>query len=445
MILDTYKKLAQEFLKFKSISTDTNYKSEIDKTVSWLEQTFQSHKFTVNVIRGFDNPIVIAYYEVDPEFQTCLVYGHYDVQPAQMDEGWFADPFSYHEQEGRIYARGAIDNKGQVLTHMTSIFELIEAGKLQYNIKFIVEGNEETGSPNILKFIESQKDLLKADFALISDGELTKNHPTIELGLRGIINFTLTVKTADKELHSGLYGGYAPNAVHELTKLLTKFYTADNMIAIPGFYDDVDPITETEKLQLEANVMDDKEFFELTTTKGKVNEPGHDLYLQTGLRPTLQMTGILAGYTGEGIKTSIPHKAMVKLNFRLVASQDPKRVWQVIEDFIATSLPEYVDFTLQGPDANEGFVEAVKVDSQNKFVTNALKLLEKSYGKKVLFKYVGGTIPLVTHIHNELQIPQVIVPLANEDCNMHAVNENLKIELLESALKFSSLFFSTPA
>jgi acetylornithine deacetylase/succinyl-diaminopimelate desuccinylase-like protein len=362
-----------------------------------------------------------------------------------MDEGWFADPFSYHEQNGRIYARGAIDNKGQVLAHMTSIFELIDNGKLQYNIKFIVEGNEETGSPNILKFLESQKELLAADFAMISDGELTKNHPTIELGLRGIINFTLTVRTAQKELHSGIYGGYAPNAVHELTKLLAKFYNEENTIAIPGFYDDVDAITEAEKLQLEPNVMTDEEFFALTTAKGKVNEPSHDLYLQTGLRPTLQMTGILAGYTGEGIKTSIPHEAMVKLNFRLVASQDPKRVWQMVEDFVAANLPDYVDFTLQGPDTNEGFVKAVKVDSENAFVSNAVKLLEQSYGKKVLFKYVGGTIPLVTHIHNELQIPQVIVPLANEDCNMHAVNENFNIELLQAALNFSSLFFSTPA
>jgi acetylornithine deacetylase/succinyl-diaminopimelate desuccinylase-like protein len=218
--MKTYLELTREIMKFKSVSTDVAFKDDVRATAEFLVKMFADKGFEVESYDGYGNPIVLATLKVDPAFETVLVYGHYDVQPAEMSDGWESEPFDFVERDGRFYGRGAIDNKGQFMVHVATVFELMEKGELKYNVKFIIEGDEETGSGDLVGFVEKYKDLLKADALMLSDGELYKNKPTIELSFRGVVNFKIIAKTSHTDLHSGLYGGYAPSSAHEVIKVL---------------------------------------------------------------------------------------------------------------------------------------------------------------------------------------------------------------------------------
>jgi len=435
--MDKYKQLLPGYIKNKSISTDVAFKDGILGTVEWLRTQFTEGGFDVTVVEGYDNPIVVASYVADPSYKTCLIYGHYDVQPADLSEGWDSDPFVATERNGRFYCRGAIDNKGQNLVHVVSIIDLIKAGKLGYNVKFMIEGNEETGSPNLEQFLKDKKDLLQADFVMISDGELTANLPTIELGFRGGFNLTLTVTTSSTDLHSGMFGGAAPSSAHELAKLIAGLYDKDNQITIPGFYEGVDEITDEIRANNERIPFSEEEYQKLSGAKGRLGEPGYDFYTQTALRPTIQVTGIKSGYTGDGYRNSIPASSTAKINFRLVLHQDPNAVIKLFTDYVKKAVPDYVDVVVEPSDPYDG----IKLSPDSEYIKKAYQTLEEVYGRQPLYKYVGGGIPVVTYFNDLMGIPTVSVPLANEDCYMHAANENFTLDCLEKGLAFSQKFF----
>jgi acetylornithine deacetylase/succinyl-diaminopimelate desuccinylase-like protein len=437
--MDTYRKLLDEAIKLRSISTDSQFAGDIAATAEWFKQIFEDKGFKAEVVTGYDNPIVVAHLEIDPSYKTCLVYGHYDVQPASQEEGWDSDPFIATERDGRIYARGAVDNKGQVLVHVAAIFDLIDSKELKYNIKFMIEGSEEIGSDMMQEFIEAKKDLLKADFALVSDGEIVGEHPTIELGFRGGLNSTLTVKTSSKDIHSGLFGGISPNALEELTNLLSKMYDSDRKITVKGFYDDVLPVTEDEIAAHSKIPFDMDQYLANSGTKAAIPEKGYDNYTSGSLRPSIQVTGVQGGYNGEGYRNSIPGSAVAKINFRLVDKQNPQKIAELFEQFIKENLPEYVEYEFKP----EQLYEGIKLDINNEYIRKAEKVLQESFGADPYLKFVGGGLPIITYFNNYLGIPQVVTPLANEDCNMHGANENYNVEILEKALKFSRGFFST--
>jgi acetylornithine deacetylase/succinyl-diaminopimelate desuccinylase-like protein len=432
-MLKTYLSLLTQFITFKSISTDPSYKGEMQKTAQWLKDTFTSHRFTVDIVEGYDNPIVVAKYTADPSYKTCLIYGHYDVQPANITDGWDSEPFTLTQRENRIYARGGIDNKGQVAIHMSAIFELIQQNKLTHNITFMIEGNEETGSPYLSKFIEDHKDKLKSDLIMVSDGEITAESPVIELGFRGGFNSTLSITTASNDLHSGIYGGAAPSASYELSKILSKLFNQNNQVAIPNFYDDVEPIDGKMNIPFSQ-----EEYTKITGAKALVTEPNIDYYNQTGLRPTLQITGIQSGYVGDGYKNIVPCKATAKINARIVKQQEPQKIAQLLAKFFQDNIPSYVEHTFTITDPYEG----IKINIDNQFVKKASTLLEEAYNKKPLYKYSGGGLPVVTEFDRILGKPQVLVPFANEDCAMHGVNENFDLKFAESAYNFSKGYFS---
>lgn len=430
-MIEEYKKLLWELVALKSISADSSCRDDIGRTASWLADTFRAHNFSVETINGYGNPLVLASYIADPSLETCLLYGHYDVQPAKKEEGWLTDPFVLTERNGRLYGRGAIDNKGQHLIHMLSLFDLIAKKQLGFNIKFMLEGNEEVGSPYMQKFIREKKDLRSCDVVLISDGELTAGLPTIEMSFRGVINATLTIKTADNDLHSGLYGGAAPNAISEAAKFIAGLHDKNNTVTIAGFYQDVESVTPGN------NPFDMEKFKHNTTTKLLLTEPGYDFYTQTGQRPSLEITGIQSGYTGEGYRNSISGKAIVKLNIRLVPSQDPEKIIDAVRIYVKKVMPSYVDFSLSFDDIAKG----IKLSIDNAYIRQAATILEKVYGTKPLQRYVGGSLPIVTDFENTLHVPQLLIPLANEDGMMHGLNENFDITFIEKALKFSMEFF----
>ena len=236
MNLDTYKKLLTEFVSFKSISTDPEFKPEIEKTVEWLRNLFTENGFTVKVLHGKKtNPVVYSHYQTDDNAETVLIYGHHDVQPASIEEGWEQDPFTVLEKKDKWIARGVVDNKGQILIHIATVLDLIKANKLKYNVKFLIEGNEETSNDELSEIMRTEKELIKTDHVLISDGEIVDGKPAIEASLRGGFNLTLALKTADNNLHSGIYGGAVPNAAFELSKLLSKLSTEKILSHLKSF------------------------------------------------------------------------------------------------------------------------------------------------------------------------------------------------------------------
>lgn len=438
MSYEKYKSKLTEIIHFKSISTDNKYKPEIQKTVVWLKNLFMQNNFKVETWEGNTcNPIIFATFEVPENAKTVLVYGHYDVQPAKREDGWAEDPFSLTEKDGRLYARGIVDNKGQFMIHVYTILELIKQNRLKYNVKFLLEGNEETANEDLGKLIIENKDKLETDYIVVSDGEIAGKKPTVEYSLRGGFNSKLIFKTAKNNLHSGLYGGAVPNAAYELSMFVAKLFNKNNQVTIPGFYDDVDEITDEQKTLNERLSETIDKLFENAGIKKFLAEPGMDLYSQVGLRPTIQVTGYKSGYIDDGYSNIIPAEAEVRLNFRTVVSQDNEKIIQLFKDFLEKSIPDYIeyDFITTSP------YDPIKIDLSDPMVSEVKKLLEKAYEDEVMIKPVGGGIPVVSDFKEVLGKDTLLVSLGNEDCNMHGVDENFKIDLVKKGLRFSELFF----
>ena len=437
-LYQSYVTLLKEFIRFKSVSTDPTFEKDVAKTADFLHSTLSEAGFDSEVITGYDNPLVLARYEVDPKAQTVMVYGHYDVQPAAKEDGWDSDPFELIERDGCLIARGAIDNKGQVMIHIATVIDLIKKKALKYNVIFFVEGNEETGSPHLESFVREFSEKLTSDYIIVSDGEIVGEHPLIEVGFRGVMNATLTMKTSHTELHSGLVGGSVPNAAHEMSSFLAGLHKDLNKVQIPGFYDEVVEPTP-EQVKNNKNIpFDEKGYARITGTKHSFTESNYDIYTQTGLRPSVEVTGVHSGYTEIGYKNGVPPMALAKFNFRFVANQDPEDIAQKFEKYIGEVVPDYVDWELEIDES----AKPVFIDISDPIFDTTRRLLTDIYNQEVFYKYVGGSIPIIGTFQEILDVPQLLIPLANEDCNMHGVDENFRIDLAKKGLEFSTSFFS---
>ncbi len=437
--LEEYKKLLEEFVSFKSISTDETFLPEIGKTVVWLENTFKSSKFKVKILKGkTTNPVVFAEYKISEKAETVLIYGHYDVQPATKSDGWYKEPFSLFEKNKKLMARGVVDNKGQILIHIVTAINLIKEGNLKYNLKFLIEGNEETSNPDLPGIMEKHKKELRCDVVVVSDGELTNNKPSLEVSLRGGFNCTLTYTTGKNNLHSGIYGGGVPNAAYELSKFLGNLYNKDNSISYKEFYNGVDIINKSQVLNNKNLIKEGQDIKKLAGVNSLLTESGYDFYTQTGLRPTIQVTGVKTGYIDNGYANIVPATAEARLNFRIVTSQSSKKVFSDFEKYVSKNTPKYIKYKL----TTNGFHDPIKVDMSNPYVSDVEKKLEESYKSKVSRKYVGGAIPFVADVKNILGVDTLLVSLGNEDCNMHGANENFDLSLIIKGLEFSNSFLS---
>src|SRR3989344_49433 len=293
-----FKKLLKEFVAIPSVSTDPIYKDSIKKASKWLASYCSKSGMKAKIITGYDNPIIIAKTPYKVGKETVLIYGHYDVQPAQKEDGWKTDPFILTEKQGRLYGRGATDNKGQILTHLYSIAGLIKENRLSYNVTFFIEGNEETGSPNLSKFIRKYKKELECDCVMISDGALApENLPALECSFRGVANMEVILETALDDVHSGLFGGVTPNAAEELAKIVGSL----------------------------TDLVGKKNGFKVKTTR-------YDK--RVGLDRTVEVTGFSSGYTGTGFRNSIPCKAVAKLNLRSKPNEDPNDFVKEVKKYI---------------------------------------------------------------------------------------------------------------
>lgn len=439
-MLPTYLDLMKEFIAFRSISTDAQYKNDMILTAEYLVALLQTYGFEAQAIPWYGNPIVVASYIVDKALPTHLVYWHYDVQPASLEEWWEQDPFDLHVQDEKIVARWAVDNKWQIMIHIATIGKLIQEWRLQYNIKFMIEWDEETWSPYLVKFLEDYKDLLAADVVVVSDGEIIWDHtPTIWAGFRGGCNMTVTVKTADVDLHSWLYGWIAPNSALEAMKLLAKLYTQQHRIAIDNYYDTVDPITEDEIANNVSLPISHDDIKNTTWIKNLLIQEWYDAVSANGLMPTIQITWLQSWYTGEWYRNAIPHKTTIKINFRFARWQKPA---DAIAQFIARSNEQTPDYVSLEFDISDPY-EAITIKTDHPSVQKARTTLLSSHGVEPVLRFCGAAIPVTWLFQDILWSAVVIVDLANEDCRMHGVGENFRIICIQKWLDFSEQFFST--
>ncbi|TAK89246.1 M20/M25/M40 family metallo-hydrolase [Patescibacteria group bacterium] len=436
----TYAKLLKEFVALKSISTDERFLPEMDKTVKWLKDLFEQNGFTVTLLTDKEcSPVVVARYDAGKP-RTTLVYGHYDVQPAEVSQGWNGDPFDLREDKGRLIGRGSVDNKGQILAHMVAVFERIKDGSLDANTIFLIEGNEETTNPCLDRMIEQNKELLACDELLVSDGDMTNNRPTLEATLRGGYNLRVKVRTARTDMHSGLVGGAVPNAAKVLADALASLTDQRGRVLVDGFYDGM--VEPTEAIRLAnakiAKTMNADQHFGV---KQLVTANEVDFYTQTGLYPTLQISGINSGYTGVGYANIVPATAEGRVNVRTVVGQDVLKNAQAVKSHLLAALPDYTVATIDWT----GEHGAVELNLKTEAAQRSRGLLAETYGGEVVTSYVGGAIPIVADFQRLLGVDPLLVPFANDDCNMHGANENFRIDLARKSLEFSYSWFGAPA
>lgn len=438
LMLATYYQILKELVDIKSVSVATDTTDDMEKITIYLNAMLHDNGFASEIVHGYGNPIVLGKFSVDKSFPTMLLYGHYDVQTADYNQWRNHDPFSLYVGKDKIYGRGVADNKGQFLIHLLTIFDLIQSKKLGYNVIVLLEGNEETGSQHIEQFLIDYRQDLFSDFCLISDSYIIWKTPCIDVGYRWGINLTLKITTATTDLHSWFYGWIAPNAIHEMNKILAKLYDSNNRITIPYFYYDVEDIAFDVLVNNKKIKIDTQKLMTDTWIKTIFKDKETDILTQIGLKPTIQITWISGGHSGDGYKNAIPNVAHAHINFRIVKNQTARKAINSFDQWLQTTLPGYLDYELE---LGEMF-EPVKIDMNNFYIKKAETVLEQIFDMPVFYKYSWGGVPIVDVLDRILSIQPVLIPLVNEDCNAHGVNENFDIDLIEKWFQFAYAFMS---
>lgn len=418
----------KELLRIPSISTLPEHNEDVQRAAKFVSDELKRIGFdNVEVIKTEKHPLIYADWLHAPGKPTALVYAHFDVQPAEPLDEWHTPPFEPTERNNNIYARGAVDDKGQLWMQVKAFESLFKAndGKLPINVRIIYEGEEEVGGESIEKFVKQNPQRLKADFALICDTELfAPDLPTLCVGLRGLVYTELEVQGSATDLHSGMYGGAAPNPLFALVEIISKLKDKDGKILIPGFYDAVKEPTEDE-LQAWKALPFDEEHYRKTEVGSDVltGEPGYSVLYRTWARPTLEVHGMPGGFTGAGAKTVIPARASAKISMRLVPSQDADDIFKKYSDYVKSIVPKGVKLNIKlhskGP--------ASVISTDNKFVKAANEALHEVFHKDTVYIRSGGSIPIVAQFGSDLKIPSVMMGLGLPDDNLHAPNEKFHI------------------
>lgn len=415
-----------ELLRIPSVSARTEHKDDMLKCAEAVKQSMLKAGADKSTIYSTDgHPVIYAEKIFDASKPTILVYGHYDVQPPDPLDLWKSGPFDPVIKDGKIYARGSSDDKGQFYMHVKAMETMVQTNSLSCNIKFIIEGEEEIGSPHLASFITSHKDLLKADVILISDtAMISMEDPSIDIGVRGLSYIQVEVTGPNRDLHSGVYGGAVSNPITILSKMIASCHDANNHITIPGFYDDVVESTPQErKLMAEAPYNED-EYKKDLGVKSLWGEKGYTTNERTGIRPTIEINGIWGGYTGEGAKTVLPSKAYAKISARLVPNQSSKKITDKLLQHFKNIAPEGV--TVKTEDLHGGEPYMTPLDS--KAYKAAQKAIEATFGKKPIPVRGGGSIPISSLFEKELGIKIVFMGFGLDSDNLHSPNEKFGLE-----------------
>ena len=423
-----------EFLSIPSVSTDSKYKNDVH----------QAADFIVTYLNGIDfdkvekqetngHPLVYAEYNgAGPDAPTVLFYGHYDVQPVDPIESWESNPFKPEVRDGRLFARGSSDDKGQVFMHL-AVFEayMKTEGAIPINVKVCIEGEEEIGSENLYDILHEKKEQFQADFAVISDsGMAERNQPTILYGLKGFTGIEITVNGPDHDLHSGMYGGAVRNPIIALSHILASMKNEHEVVTVDGFYDGVEPLTDEERKLMEHAPGED--FVETTGIPETVSEEGYTAKEHTMGRPTFEINGIYGGYQGEGTKTIIPSSATAKITCRLVPGQDPEKVQQLLEAHVNNVAPSGVTVEVKKEKLS---AKAYKVEPTHPLIKKAASSYTKAFGKETVYLRMGGSIPVVEWIEAIYDIPIVLLGFGTPDDRLHSPNESFPLDSFDKGME----------
>lgn len=428
-----------DLLRIPSVSADPAFSSDVHKTAEVLKVKLEEAGAThTEICPTAGYPIVYGERMVDPNAPTVLVYGHYDVQPADPYELWDSPPFEPVIKENKIYARGACDDKGQMYMHVKAVETLVKTGALNCNVKFMIEGEEEVGSSNLEIFVKENKSKLDADVILISDTALISlEHPSITVGLRGLSYMEVEVTGPNRDLHSGVYGGAVANPINVLCDMISKMHDSQGRITIPGFYDKVAELSEVERTELNKAPFDLKAYKEDLDISDVAGEAGYTTLERTGIRPTLDVNGIWGGYIGEGAKTVLPSKAHAKISMRLVPDQESEEISQLFEAFFASIAPEGVKVKIT---PHHGGEPAVTPTTSEAYKAASDAFVE-SFGKTPIPTRDGGSIPIVSLFKKELGLDTVLMGFGFDSDAIHSPNEHYGVENYIKGIETICLFY----
>ena len=429
-----------EMLRIPSLSADPAHAPDIRRMAEWLEAHMNGLGLqNVRIYETQGHPVVYGeWMGAGPGKPTVLVYGHYDVVPALMEDGWSTPPFEPVIQDGKIYARGATDDKGQLFIHVKALESYLKSsGAAPVNIKFLLEGEEEVSSPNLLPFIQAHQELLAADVCVISDTSMrTPDEPAILHSLRGMTYIEVEVHGPKDDLHSGLWGGAAHNPALALVEILGKLFNPDHTIAVPGFYDDVVPLTDEERAMIAKTDLSEAQYQQSTGVPAVWGDANYTIRERISARPTLDINGLWSGWSGPGPKTIIPSKAGAKLSSRLVGNQDPHKIYEQISSFIESIAPPTV--TVEVRLLTTGKAALFPFDSPA--MTAASRAYELGWGATPVFTRGGGSIPIVAEIAALMNIPVVMMGYGLDDDGLHSPNERFSIDMFHRGIQTAIVY-----
>jgi acetylornithine deacetylase/succinyl-diaminopimelate desuccinylase-like protein len=418
----------KDLLRIPSVSTLEENKPDIQRAADFIANELKRIGFEhVEIIPTEGHPLIYADWLHAASKPTALCYAHYDVQPAEPLDEWVSPPFEPAERNQNIYARGAVDDKGQLWMEVKAFESLFKAGngKLPINVRVIFEGEEEVGGEAIAKFVREHGDRLKSDFALVCDTELfAPDLPTLCTGLRGLVYTEITAQGAMTDLHSGVYGGAAPNPLFALSQMIAKMKDDNGHVLIPGFYDDVKQPDQAELNAWKRLPFDEEEYRKKEVGSNVLTgEPGYSVLYRTWARPTLEVHGIPGGFTAAGAKTVIPARASAKVSMRMVPKQDPEKILNAFTEFVKKNTPKGIQTSVKV--LSKG--EAIVVGTDNPYIKAATKALYEVFGKDTVYIRSGGSIPIVGDFADVLHTPTVMMGMGLPDDNLHAPNEKFHI------------------
>jgi len=430
----------KDLLRIPSISTLPEHKSDVQKAAEFIAgELSRVGMENVDIIPTSGHPLIYADWLHAPGKPTVLCYGHYDVQPPDPLNEWTTPPFEPTERNQNLYARGAVDDKGQMYMHLKAAEALMRSdSKLPLNVRFLIEGEEEVGGESIAKFVREQTSRLQADFALISDTEMfAPELPTLCVGLRGMVYTELQAQGAKTDLHSGMYGGVAPNPLEALARMISKLKDESGRILIPGFYDRVQK-PSADELKAWKSLPFDEEHYRKTEVGSKelVGEAGYSVLERTWSRPTVEVHGVPGGFVGAGAKTVIPARAAAKVSMRLVPDQRPDEIFKLYSAYVNSIIPRGIELKIK----QFSMADPIVVKTDNRFVQAATAAMKEVFSKETVYIRSGGSIPIVADFEKHLKIPSVMMGFGLPDDNLHAPNEKFHIPNfyrgIESLIRF---------
>jgi len=415
-----------DLLRIPSVSARSEHKPDMVKCAEAVKQRLlEAGADKTEVFQTAGHPIVYGEKIIDPKKPTVLVYGHYDVQPVEPLNLWNSPPFEPVIKDGKIFARGSCDDKGQFYMHVKALEIMLQTNSLYTNVKFCIEGEEEVGSPNLADFVKSHKDLLKADVVLISDtAMLSLENPSIDIGVRGLSYIEVEVTGPNRDLHSGVYGGAVANPITMLAKMIASLHDEKNHITIPGFYDDVVVATAEERKKMAAAPYDEEDYKKDLGVKELWGEKGFTTNERTGIRPTMELNGIWGGYTAEGSKTVLPSKAFAKISARLVPNQDSNKITDLIINHLKKIAPPNITVDAKPHHGGEPYMTPI----DSKAYKAAAAAIKDTFGKEPIPVRGGGSIPICSLFEQELGIKIVFMGFGLDSDNLHSPNEKFNLD-----------------